>query len=175
MESTLLPFLLQQRPSRRLTSSTCFGLNVRVEYFYSRHFLVWARVLLHLLQTLPRHTQTAPETTFSSESGHCARARNGCVQTNEPDFGVKHAQVRAPGGKTNVLKNLLFLWDSTVWAFWRSLEKGPFWTFSEFPSSVLCTHLYSLRTVKRLWCVAAFAHTSGSSRRYACVGVCVLH
>lgn len=35
VESTLLPFLLQQRPSHRLPTSTCSGLNLRVEYFHS--------------------------------------------------------------------------------------------------------------------------------------------
>lgn len=144
VESTLLAFPLKQRPSRRLPTSTCFGLNLRVEYFYSSP--------LPCLGTCPStppadraqaHPNCAHDHLFKRVWAQCPSTERLC--SNLIKWTGLWGQARSgpcPQWE-NVLKSLLFLWDSTVWAFWEVWRKGSFeysWSFLLVSSAHIYTH-----------------------------------
>ncbi len=68
-------------------------------YHTAAHFLVWARLLSHLIRSVPEYTWIVPETTLTSSGTVCETCRRAeCLRShssNEEDFGVKSARIWA--------------------------------------------------------------------------------
>lgn len=108
-ESTLLPCLFQQRPSRRLPTSTCFGLNVRVEYFYSSLFPCLGTCPSTSCRRCPDTPKLCPRLPFQASLGTVPEHGTVVFKLNQMNRTLGSSMLRSVPPVDNVLKNLLFL------------------------------------------------------------------